>query len=209
MPHFYLSADCVIDTLLALRAQVNEAAPTLADGARSYRLSVNDFAIRALALALKQIPDANVSFTETALLRHSSVDIGVAVAIPGGLMTPIVRHADTKTLSAISNEVKELAGRAKLRKLKPQEYQGGTASVSNLGMYGVRDFAAIINPPQASILAVGGAEQRLIVKDGAPAVATMMSVTLSVDHRAIDGATGAELLRAFKALVEQPMAMLV
>ena len=209
VPHFYLSADCAIDALLALRQQFNDAAPTSADGVSAYRLSVNDFVMRALALALKQVPDANVSFTESALLRHAHADIGVAVAIPGGLMTPIVRHAEAKTLATISNEVKELAGRAKLRRLKPQEYQGGTASVSNLGMYGVKDFAAIINPPQASILAVGAAEQRMIVQDGAPAVATVMSVTLSVDHRAIDGATGAQLLSAFKALVERPMAMLV
>ncbi len=209
IPHFYLSADCTIDAMLALREQFNDAAPKTADGAIAYKLSLNDFVIRALALALRQVPDANVSFTESSLLRHASADIGVAVAIPGGLMTPIVRRAETKTLSAISNEVKDLAARAKIRKLKPEEYQGGTASVSNLGIYGVRDFAAIINPPQASILAVGGSEQRMIVRDGAPVVATVMSVTLSVDHRAIDGATGAQLLSAFKALVERPMAMLV
>ena len=209
VPHFYLSADCVIDSLMALRMQFNNAAPTSADGSRTYKLSLNDFIIRALALALKQVPDANVSFTESSLLRHGSADIGVAVAVPDGLMTPIVRHAETKTLATISNEVKELAGRARFRRLKPQEYQGGTASVSNLGMYGVRDFAAIINPPQASILAIGVAEQRMIVRDGAPAVGTVMSVTLSADHRAIDGATGAELLSAFKALIERPMAMLV
>lgn len=209
VPHFYLSADCTIDALLAMRQQFNDAAPISADGARAYRLSVNDFVIRAFALALKQVPDANVSFTESSLLRHAHVDIGVAVAIPGGLMTPIVHRTETKTMATISNEVKELAARARLRKLRPQEYQGGTASVSNLGMYGVNDFAAIINPPQASILAVGAAEQRMIVRDGAPAVAMVMSVTLSVDHRAIDGATGAQLLSAFKALVERPMAMLV
>jgi pyruvate dehydrogenase E2 component (dihydrolipoamide acetyltransferase) len=155
------------------------------------------------------VPDANVSFTEGALLRHRHADIGIAVAIPGGLMTPIVRKAETKTLAAISNEIKELAARAKARSLKPDEYQGGTASISNLGMYGVRDFAAIINPPQASILAVGAGEERVVARNGKAEVATLMTVRLSVDHRAIDGATGAELLSAFKALVEEPMAMLV
>ncbi|TPJ72896.1 pyruvate dehydrogenase complex dihydrolipoamide acetyltransferase [Mesorhizobium sp. B2-7-1] len=209
VPHFYLTADCEIDALAALRRQFNEAAPTHRDGARAYRLSVNDFVIRALALALHRVPDANVSFTEGALLRHRHADIGVAVAIPGGLMTPIVRKAETKTLAVISNEIKELAARARTRSLRPDEYQGGTASVSNLGMYGVRDFAAIINPPQASILAVGAGEERVVARDGKPEVRTLMTVTLSVDHRAIDGATGAELLSAFKALIEQPMTMLV
>lgn len=209
VPHFYLSADCAIDALLALRQQFNDAAPASRDGERAYRLSVNDFVIRALALALMQVPDANVSFTETAMLRHARADIAVAVAVPGGLMTPIVRGAETKTLAAISNEVKELAARARSRQLRPDEYQGGTSSVSNLGMYGVKDFAAIVNPPQASILAVGKGEQRVIARDGAPAVATLMSVTLSADHRAIDGATGAQLLSAFKALIERPMATLV
>jgi pyruvate dehydrogenase E2 component (dihydrolipoamide acetyltransferase) len=209
VPHFYLSTDCMIDALLSLRQQFNDAAPSGRDGERSYRLSVNDFVVRALALALHQVPDANVSFSEAALLRHRYADIGVAVAIPGGLMTPIVRRAETKSLATISNEIKELAARAKTRRLKPEEYQGGTASVSNLGMYGVRDFAAIVNPPQASILAVGAGEQRVVVRDGKPAVGTVMTVTLSVDHRAVDGATGAELLSAFKALIEQPMTMLV
>jgi len=209
VPHFYLSADCMIDALLSLRQQFNEAAPSGRDGERAYRLSVNDFVVRALALALHQVPDANVSFSEAALLRHRHADIGVAVAIPDGLMTPIVRRAETKSLATISNEIRDLAARAKTRKLKPEEYQGGTSSVSNLGMYGVRDFAAIVNPPQASILAVGAGEQRVVVRDGKPAVGTVMSVTLSVDHRAVDGATGAQLLSAFKALIEQPMTMLV
>ncbi|TPI38135.1 pyruvate dehydrogenase complex dihydrolipoamide acetyltransferase [Mesorhizobium sp. B3-1-9] len=209
VPHFYLTADCEIDALMALRQQFNDAAPTHRDGARGYKLSVNDFVIRALALVLHRVPDANVSFTEGALLRHRHADIGVAVAIPGGLMTPIVRKAETKTLAVISNEIKELAARARTRSLRPDEYQGGTASVSNLGMYGVRDFAAIINPPQASILAVGAGEERVVARNGKPEVRTLMTVTLSVDHRAIDGVTGAELLSAFKALIEQPMTMLV
>jgi pyruvate dehydrogenase E2 component (dihydrolipoamide acetyltransferase) len=209
IPHFYLSAECTIDSLLSLRQQFNEAAPSGRDGERAYRLSVNDFVIRALALALHQVPDANASFSETSLLRHRHADIGVAVAIAGGLMTPIVRHAETKSIATISNEIKELAARAKTRRLKPEEYQGGTASVSNLGMYGVRDFAAIVNPPQASILAVGAGAQRMVVANGKPAVATVMVVTLSVDHRAIDGASAAELLSAFKALIENPMTILV
>jgi pyruvate dehydrogenase E2 component (dihydrolipoamide acetyltransferase) len=208
IPHFYLSADCAIDSLLSLRQQFNDAAPSGRDGERAYRLSVNDFVIRALALALNQVPDANVSFSETSLLRHRHADIGVAVAIAGGLMTPIVRHAETKSIATISNEIKELAARAKTRRLKPEEYQGGTASVSNLGMYGVRDFAAIVNPPQASILAVGAGEQRMVVTDCKPTVATVMTVTLSVDHRAIDGASAAELLSAFKTLIEKPITML-
>jgi pyruvate dehydrogenase E2 component (dihydrolipoamide acetyltransferase) len=208
IPHFYLSADCAIDSLLSLRQQFNDAAPSGRDGERAYRLSVNDFVIRALALALNQVPDANVSFSETSLLRHRHADVGVAVAIAGGLMTPIVRHAETKSIATISNEIKELAARAKTRRLKPEEYQGGTASVSNLGMYGVRDFAAIVNPPQASILAVGAGQQRMVVTDGKPAVATMMTVTLSVDHRAIDGASAAELLSAFQTLIENPITML-
>jgi pyruvate dehydrogenase E2 component (dihydrolipoamide acetyltransferase) len=208
IPHFYLSAECTIDSMLSLRQQFNDAAPSGRDGERAYRLSVNDFVIRALALALNQVPDANVSFSETSLLRHRHADIGVAVAIAGGLMTPIVRHAETKSIATISNEIKELAARAKTRRLKPEEYQGGTASVSNLGMYGVRDFAAIVNPPQASILAVGAGTRRTVVTNDKPAVATVMIVTLSVDHRAIDGASAAELLSAFKALIENPMTIL-
>ncbi len=156
-----------------------------------------------------RVPDANVTWTEAAMLRHKHADVGVAVSIPGGLITPIIRSADVKSISAISNEMKDLAARARARKLKPVEYQGGTSSVSNLGMMGIKNFSAIINPPQASILAVGAGEQRVVVKDGAPAVATLMSVTLSTDHRAIDGALGAELLGAFKALIERPVGMLV
>jgi pyruvate dehydrogenase E2 component (dihydrolipoamide acetyltransferase) len=209
VPHFYVSADCAIDDLLELKERFNGVAAVEHGEGQAIRLSVNDFVVRALALALARVPDANVSFTEEALLRHRHADIGVAVAILGGLVTPIIRRAETKTLSTISTEMKDLAARAKARKLRPEEYQGGTASVSNLGMYGVRNFAAILNPPQATILAVGAAERRVVVRDGAPAVATVMTVTLSADHRAVDGATAAQLLSKFKALIEEPMAMLV
>lgn len=208
IPHFYLTVDCELDALLALREQINAAAPAV-DGKPSYKVSVNDFVIKALALALKRVPDANVTWTDGAMLKHSACDVGVAVSIPGGLITPVVRDADKKTLSVISNEMKDYAARAKARKLKPEEYQGGTTAVSNLGMFGIKDFAAVINPPHATILAVGAGEQRVVVKNGAPAVATVMSVTLSTDHRAVDGALGAEFLSAFKTLIEKPMAMLV
>ncbi len=208
IPHFYLEADCNIDTLVALREAINAAAPRNKDGAPAYKISVNDFLIKALALALIRIPEANVAWTEGAMLKHRSADIGVAVAVPGGLVTPIVRAAETKTLSKISNEMKDLAARARARKLKPEEYQGGSSAVSNLGMYGIKRFSAIINPPQATILAAGAAEQRPAVKDGAPAIATMMSATLSCDHRAVDGVLGAELLAAFKSLIENPAGML-
>lgn len=208
IPHFYLTVDCELDALLALREQINAAAPAV-DGKPSYKVSVNDFVIKALALALKRVPDANVTWTDGAMLKHTACDVGVAVSIPGGLITPVVRDADKKTLSVISNEMKDYAARAKARKLKPEEYQGGTTAVSNLGMFGIKDFAAVINPPHATILAVGAGEQRVVVKNGAPAVATVMSVTLSTDHRAVDGALGAEFLSAFKTLIEKPMAMLV
>ena len=193
---------------MALREQINAAAPVV-DGKPAYKVSVNDFVIKALALALKRVPDANVTWTDGAMLKHTACDVGVAVSIPGGLITPVVRDADKKTLSVISNEMKDYAARAKARKLKPEEYQGGTTAVSNLGMFGIKDFAAVINPPHATILAVGAGEQRVVVKNGAPAVATVMSVTLSTDHRAVDGALGAEFLSAFKTLIEKPMAMLV
>jgi pyruvate dehydrogenase E2 component (dihydrolipoamide acetyltransferase) len=209
IPHFYLSVDCNLDALLALREQVNASAARDKDGKPAFKISVNDFIIKALALALVRVPDANVTWTEAAMLKHRRADVGVAVSIPGGLITPIVRSADLKSLSVISNEVKDFVGRAKARKLKPEEYQGGSSSVSNLGMMGINNFSAIINPPQASILAVGAGEKRVVVKDGAPTVATLMSVTLSTDHRAIDGALGAELLAAFKSLIERPVAMLV
>ena len=193
---------------MALREDINKGAPDV-DGKPAYKVSVNDFVIKALAMALKKVPDANVTWTEGAMLKHKSVDLGVAVSIPGGLITPVVRDADKKSLSAISNEMKDLAGRARNRKLKPDEYQGGTSAVSNLGMFGIKHFSAVINPPHATILAVGAGEQRVVVKNGQPTVATLMSVTLSTDHRAVDGALGAELLAAFKALIENPVSMLV
>jgi len=207
-PHFYVTVDCELDALLKLRGELNAAAPEK-DGKPAYKLSVNDMVIKALALALKAVPDANVSWTENTMLKHKHADVGVAVSIPGGLITPIIRDACHKSLSQISNEMKDMAARAKNRKLKPEEYQGGTTAVSNLGMFGVKDFAAIVNPPHATILAVGAGEQRAVVKGGQLAVATVMSVTLSTDHRAVDGALGAELLAAFKGYIEKPMAMLV
>ena len=212
IPHFYLTLDCEIDALLALRAQLNAAAPvkkTDKGEVPTYKLSVNDMIIKAMALALRDVPDANASWTDTAMVKHKHADVGVAVSIPGGLITPIIRHADEKTLSAISNEMKDLAARARNRKLKPEEYQGGTTAVSNLGMFGIKDFSAVINPPHATILAVGAGEERAVVKKGAIVVANMMSVTLSTDHRAVDGALGAELLVAFKRYIENPMGMLV
>lgn len=208
VPHFYVTVDCELDALLALREQINKAAP-VKDGKPAYKLSVNDMVIKAMAMALKAVPDANVSWTDSAMLKHKHADIGVAVSIPGGLITPVIRDACHKTLSAISNEMKDLAARAKARKLKPEEYQGGTTAVSNLGMFGVKDFAAIVNPPHATILAVGAGEQRPVVKNGQLAIATVMSVTLSTDHRAVDGALGAELMAAFKGYIENPMGMLV
>jgi len=209
IPHFYLTVDCELDALLQLREQINASAPKDKDGKPAFKVSVNDFVIKALGLALVRVPEANVTWTEGSMLKHSHADVGVAVSIPGGLITPVVRKADTKTLSTISNEMKDYAARAKIRKLKPEEYQGGTSAVSNLGMFGIKDFAAVINPPHSSILAVGAGEQRVVVKNGAPAVATVMSVTLSTDHRAVDGALGAELIGAFRQLIENPMGMLV
>jgi pyruvate dehydrogenase E2 component (dihydrolipoamide acetyltransferase) len=212
IPHFYLTLDCELDALLALRTQINDAAPkrkTEKGVEPAYKVSVNDMVIKAMALALRDVPDANASWTEGGMLKHKHADVGVAVSIPGGLITPIVRRAEEKTLSAIANEMKDLAGRARNKKLKPEEYQGGTTAVSNLGMFGIKDFAAVINPPHATILAVGAGEQRAVVKNGAVAVATIMSVTLSTDHRAVDGALGAELLAAFKRYIENPMGMLV
>jgi pyruvate dehydrogenase E2 component (dihydrolipoamide acetyltransferase) len=209
IPQFYLTADCNLDALMALREAINAAAPKDKEGKPAHKISVNDFIIKALALALIRVPDANAAWTETAMLKHKHADVGVAVAIPGGLITPIVRAAETKSLSVISSEMKDFAARARARKLMPEEYQGGSSAVSNLGMFGTKNFSAVINPPQATILAVGAAEQRIIVKDRAPAVATMMSVTLSCDHRAVDGVVGADLLAAFKDLIEQPAGMLV
>ena len=210
IPHFYLTADVEIGALIRLREQANVAAPKDADGNPAFRLSVNDFVIKAWAAALRRVPAANAVWAEDRILRFTQSDIGVAVAVEGGLITPIIRCADTKTLSAISREMKELSARARERKLKPDEYQGGVSAISNLGMYGVREFSAIINPPQSTILAVGGARRQAIeTADGGVAFASVMSVTLSCDHRVVDGALGAELLAAFKGCVEQPVTMLV
>ncbi len=207
IPHFRLTVDCRIDELLKARERMNAVAPK--DGPRAYKLSVNDFVIKALALALAQVPAANVTWTEGGTLRHKYSDIGVAVAIEGGLFTPIIRHAELKSLSEISNETRDLAERARRRRLAPHEYQGGTTSISNLGMYGIKSFDAVINPPHATILAVGSGEKRAVVAGDKVEVATLMSCTLSCDHRVVDGAVGAELLNAFKALVEDPVRMLV
>ena len=209
IPHFYLTIDCDIGKLLAAREEINAVAPKDKDGKPAYKLSVNDFVIKALALALQRIPDANVSWSEAGMLKHKHSDIGVAVALPAGLITPIIRNAETKSLSAISNEMKDLAARARARKLKPQDYQGGTSSVSNLGMYGIKDFTAVINPPQSTILAVGAGEERAVVRGGKIEAAQIMSVTMSCDHRSVDGALGAQLIGAFKALIENPVMMLV
>jgi len=209
IPHFYETMDCDIGRLMAAREEINAAAPKNKDGKAAYKLSVNDFVIKALALALQRNPNANVSWTEAGMLKHKHSDIGVAVALPGGLITPIVRNAESKSLSTISNEMRDLAVRARERKLKPHEYQGGTSSVSNLGMYGIKDFTAVINPPQSTILAVGAGEERAVVRNGKIEAATIMSVTLSCDHRAVDGALGAELIDAFKTLIENPVMMVV
>ncbi|MFU0503690.1 pyruvate dehydrogenase complex dihydrolipoamide acetyltransferase [Pseudaminobacter sp. NGMCC 1.201702] len=212
IPHFYLTLDCEIDALLALRKQLNDAAPVRKidkGDVPAYKLSVNDLVIKAMALALRDVPDANVSWTEANMVHHKHADVGVAVSIPGGLITPVVRKADEKPLSVISNEMKDMAARARSRKLKPEEYQGGTTAVSNLGMFGIKDFSAVINPPHATILAVGAGEERAVVKGGEIKIATIMSVTLSTDHRAVDGALGAELLAAFKRHIENPLGMLV
>ena len=209
IPHFYLTMDCNIDLLVKAREEINAAAPKDKDGKPAYKLSVNDFVIKALALALQRIPNANVSWTDAGMLKHKHSDVGVAVAMPGGLITPIIRKAEIKPVSVISAEMKDFAARARARKLKPEEYQGGTTAVSNLGMYGMKEFTAVINPPHATILAVGASEERPIVKNGKIEVAQMMSVTLSCDHRAVDGALGAELLGAFKKLIENPVMMVV
>lgn len=208
IPHFYMSVDCRLDTLLSARERINAVAPK--EGPRAYKLSVNDFIIKAWALALQQVPTANASWTEQGMLRHKRSDVGVAVAVEGGLFTPIIRHADLKTLGEITNEMKDLAERARKRRLAPHEYQGGTTSISNLGMFGIRNFDAVINPPHATILAVGAGEKRPVVgTSGQLEVATVMTCTLSCDHRVVDGALGAELLNAFKSLIEDPVRMLV
>ena len=209
VPHFYLTMDCDIGKLLEAREQINASAPKDKEKKPLYKLSVNDFVIKAMAIALQRIPDCNVSWTESGMLKHKHSDIGVAVAMPGGLITPIIRKAETKSLSTISAEMKDFAARARARKLKPEEYQGGTTAVSNLGMYGIKDFTAVINPPHATILAVGTSEERAVVRAGKIEIAHIMSVTLSCDHRAVDGALGAELIGEFKRLIENPVMMMV
>jgi pyruvate dehydrogenase E2 component (dihydrolipoamide acetyltransferase) len=209
VPHFYLSLDVELDALLSLREQVNAGAAKDKDGKPAFKLSVNDFVIKALALALQRVPAANSVWAEDRILRLRHSDVGVAVAIDGGLFTPVIRRAEQKTLSTISAEMKDLAARARTKKLKPEEYQGGATAVSNLGMFGIKSFGAVINPPHGTILAVGAGEARVVAKNGAPAVVQAMTVTLSCDHRVVDGALGAELLAAFKGLIESPMSMLV
>ncbi|MDB5561039.1 MAG: pyruvate dehydrogenase complex dihydrolipoamide acetyltransferase [Hyphomicrobiales bacterium] len=207
VPHFYLTLDCKIDALLTAREQINAAAP-LKDGKPTYRLSVNDFVIKAWAHALQKVPAANATWAGDSILYHRHSDVAMAVAVPGGLFTPVIRAAETKTLRQISEESKDLAGRARSKKLAPHEYQGGTSSVSNLGMFGIREFAAVINPPHGTILAVGVGEERVYAEKGQVKTGNFMTVTLSCDHRAVDGALGAELVSAFKGLIENPVMML-
>ena len=207
IPHFYVSMDIELDALMKLRADLNAKSPK--EGPGAFRLSVNDLVIKAAALTLRRIPTVNASWTDDNIVLYDDVDISVAVSIPEGLITPIVRHADLKGLAAISNEMKDLAARAKSGKLKPEEFQGGGFSISNMGMFGVTSFSAIINPPQAGILAVSAGQQRAVVKNGALAIATVMTCTLSVDHRVVDGALGAEWLAAFKAIIEDPLSLML
>jgi len=210
VPHFYLTADVDIERLLTLREEANTAAPQGSDGNPAFKLSVNDLVIKAFAMALQRVPAANAVWAGDRILRFNRVDIGIAVAVEGGLLTPVVRQAETKTVFAISGEMKDLAARARARKLKPEEYQGGAASISNLGMFGIREFSAIINPPQSTILAVGAGERRPVeTKRGGIRFSTRMTVTLSCDHRVVDGALGAELMAAFKTVMESPVSMLV
>ncbi len=205
IPHYYLTVDCRIDELMALRTRLNATSPK--DG--GFKLSVNDFVVKASALALMRVPEVNASWTETAMLRHKHADVGVAVALDFGLITPIVFRAEEKGLAAISNEVKALAERARAKKLKPSEFEGGGFAISNLGMFGIKDFTAVINPPHAAILAVGAGEKRAVVVGDKIEVATVMTVTMSCDHRVIDGATGARFLQVFKQFIEEPAAMLL
>ena len=209
IPHFYLTVACTIDRLLAAREDINSTAPKGEDGKPSYKLSVNDFVIKAMGLALMRRPEANVTWTEGGMLRHHHANIGIAVAIQGGLITPVVRNVEEKSLITLSSEMKDFAARARARRLKPEEYSGGAAAISNLGMYGIEEFAAVINPPHATILAVGAGEQRAVVQEGKLAIATQMKITLSCDHRAVDGALGAELIAEIKRFIESPTAMLV
>ncbi len=209
VPHFYLSVDCDINNLLAARERINDASPKDKEGKPVYKISVNDMIIKATAQALKIVPAANASWTDAAILQYNNVDISVAVAIDGGLITPIVKNADQKSLAAISGEVKDLAARARKGLLKPEEFQGGGFSISNLGMFGIKSFSAIVNPPQSCILAVGASEERPVIKAGKIEIATIMNVTLSVDHRSVDGAVGAEFLAAFKRFIEDPVMMMV
>ena len=206
VPHFYLTIHCEIDNLLAMRKELNGRSP---EGEGAYKISVNDFIVRAAALALKKVPGANASWAGDSILLHKHSDISVAVAVDGGLITPVVRHAEGKGLADIAREMKDLGTRARDRKLMPEEYQGGSFSISNLGMFGISEFSAVINTPQGAILAVGAGEQRPIVKDGALAIATQMTCTLSCDHRVVDGALGAEFLAAFKGFIENPVTMLL
>jgi pyruvate dehydrogenase E2 component (dihydrolipoamide acetyltransferase) len=205
IPHYYLTIDCDLTSLMATREALNAAAGKNA----AYKLSVNDFVVKASAMALMKHPDVNASWTDSAILKHKHADVGIAVAIPSGLITPIVFVAETKGLAQISNEVKELAGKAKDKKLKPQEYEGGSFSVSNLGMFGIKSFTSIINPPQSCIIAVGAGEERAVVRNGKIEIATMMTVTMSCDHRVVDGATGAKFLQTFKQFIEEPASMLL
>lgn len=208
VPHFYLTASCTLDELLAVRERLNAHAPKGEDKQPLWKLSVNDFIIKALALALQRVPAANVTFTDEGILQHRVSDVGVAVAIEGGLFTPVIRAAETKSLSRISIEMKELAAKARARQLKPADYQGGTSAVSNLGMFGVEQFNAIINPPHATILAVGAGVETFVPVNRQPVLKTQMKATLSCDHRAVDGAVGAQLLKAFRELVEEPALMM-
>ena len=207
IPHFYVSADIEIDALMKLRAELNAKSPK--DGASAFKLSVNDLVIKAAAAALRRVPAANASWTDEGIAMYDDVDISIAVATDGGLITPIIRRADEKGVAKISNEMKDLAARARAGKLKPEEFQGGGFSISNLGMYGVKSFSAIINPPQGGILAVGAGEPRPVVRDGAIVPATMMTVTLSCDHRVIDGAVAAEWMAAFKSIVQDPLSLML
>jgi pyruvate dehydrogenase E2 component (dihydrolipoamide acetyltransferase) len=209
VPHFYVSVDCVLENLLPLRERLNLQAPKDKDGKPAWKVSVNDFIIKALAMALMKVPDANVSWTENAMVKHHHADVGVAVSIPGGLITPVVRKAESKGLTQISMEMKDYAARARARRLKPEEYTGGSTSVSNLGMMNIKNFAAIVNPPQATILAAGTGERRPVVRGNDIVIEHQMSVTLSTDHRCVDGALGAELLSAFRLYLEDPGLMLV